>query len=62
MDLASATTITMVGTGTSVTLTILSFEWPDNNYEIDFYTNNPLGADFNSMVKSMPLTRRLNEE
>ena len=52
----------MVGLNSTVQLTIVSFEWPNNNYEIIFYTNNPLGSGFNSFYKSMPSMRLLQEK
>ena len=52
----------MVGLNSTVQLTIVSFEWPNNNYEVIFYTNNPLGSGFNSFYKSMPSMRLLQEK
>lgn len=49
----------MVGAGNVATqLTIYSYEWV-SQYEVDFITNNPIGANLSSFIKAMPSTRLL---
>ena len=61
INLTQTTVITMVSTNGSLQLNILSFQWPNNNYEIYFYTNNPLGSNFNTFLKTIPSMRLLDE-
>jgi hypothetical protein len=62
VNLTQSSTITMVGAGNVVTqLTIYSYEWV-GQYEVDFITNNPIGADLKSFIKVMPPTRLLFDQ
>lgn len=47
------------GNGTSVQLTIYSYSWI-SEYELNFITNNPIGANFSSLFKKMPTARLLH--
>lgn len=60
VNLTNSSTITMLGgNGTSVQLTIYSYSWI-SEYELNFITNNPIGANFSSLFKKMPTARLLH--
>jgi hypothetical protein len=61
VNLTESSTISMLGgNGTSVQLTIYSYSWV-SEYELNFITNNPIGANLSSLFRTMPAARLLHE-
>ena len=57
VNLTDCSNITMLGgNGTSLKLNIYSYRWI-SQYELNFITNNPIGANFNTLFKKMPVAR-----